>query len=97
MGDDVNQDGGVDDQEQQTSKPHKQEGVIAFKLQEVGWTQPDTLIVERKYNGFFILRSILVTSFKFKNKFNESSVFSTLNIVWKALRHLPLETILKPV
>lgn len=68
MGDDVNQDGGVDDQEQQTSKPHKQEGVIAFKLQEVGWTQPDTLIVERKYNGFFILRSILVTSFKLLQK-----------------------------
>lgn len=48
MGYDLNQDEAVDDQEQQTCKPDQQEGVVAFKLQEVGWTQPDTLIVERK-------------------------------------------------
>lgn len=49
MGYDLNQDGGVDDQEEQSSKPDQQEGVIAFKLQEVGWAQPNTLRVERKY------------------------------------------------
>lgn len=43
MGYDLNQDKGVDDQEQQTSKPDKQESVIAFKFQEVGWSQPDSL------------------------------------------------------
>lgn len=62
MGYDLNQDGGVDDQKEQSSKPDQQEGVVAFKLQEVGWAQPDTLIVERKYNGFFIPTWILVTS-----------------------------------
>ena len=54
MGYDLNQDGGVDDQEEQTSKPDQQEGVVAFKLQEVCWSQPDTLIVERKYKSFFV-------------------------------------------
>lgn len=40
---DLNQDGGVDNQKEQSSKPDQQEGVVAFKLQEVGWAQPDTL------------------------------------------------------
>lgn len=53
VGYDLNQDGGIDDQEEQTGKPDQQEGVVAFKLQEVGWTQPNTLTVERKYNRFF--------------------------------------------
>lgn len=48
MGYNQNQDGGVDDQKKQTSQPDKQEGVIAFKLQKVGWSQPDTLVVDRK-------------------------------------------------
>ena len=49
---DLNQDGGVDDQEEQSGYPDQQEGVVAFKLQEVGWAQPDTLIVQRKYSFF---------------------------------------------
>lgn len=48
MGYNLNQDEAVDDQEEQSSKPDQQEGVVAFKLQEVGWAQPNTLIVERK-------------------------------------------------
>ncbi len=68
MGYDLNQDERVDDQEEQSSKPDQQEGVVAFKLQEVGWAQPDTLIVEN-------CRTILVTSFKrLQNKFSLSSV-----------------------
>lgn len=41
----LNQNEGVDDQEQQPGEPDQQEGVVAFKLQEVGWTQPDSLRV----------------------------------------------------
>lgn len=48
MGYNLNQDGGVDDQEKQTSQPDEQEGVTAFKLQKVGRSQPDALAVERK-------------------------------------------------
>lgn len=48
MGYDLNQDGRVDDQEKQSRKPDQQEGVVAFKLQEVGWAQPDALTVEKK-------------------------------------------------
>lgn len=41
---DLNQDETVYDQEEQSSKPDEQEGVVAFKLQEVGWAQPNSLV-----------------------------------------------------
>ena len=66
MGYDLNQDEAVGDQEEQSGQPDQQEGVVAFKLQEVGWAQPNSLIVKRKEKYFCIVRSILVISFKIK-------------------------------
>lgn len=43
MGNDLNQDEAVDDQEEQSSEPDQQEAVVALKLQEVGGAQPDAL------------------------------------------------------
>lgn len=51
---DLNQDEAVDDQEEQSSEPDQQEAVVAFKLQEVGWTQPDTLLHNRRCNSFLL-------------------------------------------
>lgn len=53
MGYDLNQNEWIDDQEEQTGQPDQQEGVVAFKLQEVGWSQPDTLRVDRKEKTLF--------------------------------------------
>lgn len=39
----LNQNVGVDDQEEQPSQPDPHKGVVAFKLQEVGGTKPGPL------------------------------------------------------
>lgn len=48
MGYDLNQDETVDDQEEQSSEPDQQKGVVALKLQEVGRAQPNALGLQRK-------------------------------------------------
>lgn len=50
MGNDLNQDETIDDQEEQSSEPDQQEGVVAFKLQEVGRAQPNALAQEWREN-----------------------------------------------
>lgn len=47
MGYDLSQDEAVHDQEEQSSEPDEQEGVLTFKLQEVGRAQPYTLRGEK--------------------------------------------------
>ena len=62
---DLNQDKTVDDQEEQSGEPDQQEGVVPFKLQEVGRPQPNTLGENWRENCFsFILSSILTVSLK---------------------------------
>lgn len=44
MSDDLNQYEAVDGQEEQSSEPDPQEGVVTLKLQKVGRGQPDALL-----------------------------------------------------
>ena len=64
----LNQDEGVDDQEEQSSKPDPQEGVVAFKLQEVGRAQPQTLTVGRKHTFLYNSQFWLIQSKILKRK-----------------------------
>lgn len=43
MDDNLNQNVGVDDEEEQPSQPDPHKGVVAFKLQEVGGAKPGCL------------------------------------------------------
>lgn len=53
MGYDLTQNEAVDDQKQQSGEPDQDKSVVAFKLQEVGGCQPESLQVE-KTKGFYV-------------------------------------------